>query len=57
LRNKKGGRGNWIYVGLPKEIIEKIDEIIESEKWGFRSRNGYVLEAVKTDMRARGYYP
>jgi hypothetical protein len=57
MRNKGRGRGNWIYIGLPKEIVERIDEVIESEKWGFRSRNGYVLEAVKTDLKTRGYYP
>lgn len=57
MRNKGRGRGNWIYIGLPKEIVERIDEVIESEKWGFRSRNGYVLEAVKMDLKTRGYYP
>jgi Arc/MetJ-type ribon-helix-helix transcriptional regulator len=51
------GRGNWVYVGLPKEIVERIDGVIGSGKWGFRSRNDYVLEAVKTDLRTRGYYP
>lgn len=57
MRGKKGGRGRWVYVGLPKEIVERIDKVIEIEKWGFRSRNGYVLEAVKTDLKTRGYYP
>ena len=51
------GRGNWVYVGLPKEIVDRIDRVIESGKWGFRSRNDYALEAIKMDLRARGYYP
>ena len=51
------GRGNWVSVGLPKEIAVRIDKVIESGQWGFRSRNDYVLEAVKTDLRSRGYYP
>lgn len=51
------GRGNWVYVGLPKEIVDRIDQIIESGKWGFRSRNDYALEAIKMDLRTRGYYP
>ena len=51
------GRGNWVYVGLPKEIVDRIDLVIESGKWGFRSRNDYALEAIKMDLRARGYYP
>ena len=57
MRVKRTGRANWIYVGLPKEIVDRIDKAIESEKWGFRSRNGYVLEAVKNDLKIRGYYP
>jgi Arc/MetJ-type ribon-helix-helix transcriptional regulator len=51
------GRGNWVYVGLPKAIVDRIDTIIESGQWGFRSRNDYVLEAIKMDLRTRGYYP
>jgi len=51
------GRGNWVSVGIPKEIAVRIDRAIESGQWGFRSRNDYVLEAVKTDLRSRGYYP
>jgi metal-responsive CopG/Arc/MetJ family transcriptional regulator len=55
---RKGmGRGNWIYVGIPKEIVDRIDKVIKAEQWGFRSRNDYVLEAVKMDLRTRGYYP
>jgi Arc/MetJ-type ribon-helix-helix transcriptional regulator len=51
------GRGNWVYVSIPKEIAEMVDKAIESGKWGFRSRSDYVLEAVKMDLRTRGYYP
>jgi hypothetical protein len=50
-------RGNWVYFGLPKEIFDRIDTVIESGKWGFRSRNDYALEAVKMDLRTHGYYP
>jgi len=57
LSQKDLSKGNWVYVGLPKEIIELVDKVIESRKWGFRSRNDYVLEAVKTDLKTRGYYP
>ena len=45
---KLKGRGEWVYVGLPEEIVDRIDKVIESRKGGFRSRNDYVLEAVKT---------
>lgn len=57
MSQKDLSKGNWVYVGLPKEIIELVDKVIESRKWGFRSRNDYVLEAVKTDLKTRGYYP
>jgi Arc/MetJ-type ribon-helix-helix transcriptional regulator len=57
MKRKGRGRGKWMYVGIPKEIAERIDKVIESEQWGFRSRSDYVLEAVKMDLRVRGYYP
>jgi metal-responsive CopG/Arc/MetJ family transcriptional regulator len=54
---KLRGRGNWVSVGIPKEIALRIDQVIDSSQWGFRSRNDYVLEAIKMDLRTRGYYP
>jgi len=54
---KGRGRGDWVYVALPKEIVDRIEEVIGTRKWGFRSRNDYVLEAVKNDLKTRGYYP
>lgn len=57
MPRKCKGRGEWIYVGLPKEIVDIIDKVVESGKWGFRSRNDHVIEAVKTDLRSRGLYP
>jgi len=54
---KTKGRGNWVSVSIPKEIADIIDRVIESRQWGFRSRNDYVLEAVKTDLKTRGHYP
>jgi len=53
----KKGRGKWVYIGLPKEIVDRIDKVVASEKWGFRSRSDHVIEAVKMDLRSRGYYP
>ena len=53
----KRGRLDWVYVGIPLEITNRIDQVIEARQWGFKSRSDYVLEAVKTDLRTRGYYP
>jgi hypothetical protein len=57
MPRKGRGRGKWAYLGIPKEIAERIDKVIDSEQWGFRSRSDYVLEAVKMDLRTRGCYP
>ena len=57
MTRKYKGRGEWVYVGLPKEIVVLIDKAIESGKWGFRSRSDHVIEAVKTDLRSRNLYP
>ena len=54
---KLRGRGNWVSVGIPKEIADRIDKVIGAGKWGFRSRNDYALEAIKMDLRTRGFYP
>jgi hypothetical protein len=53
----KEKKTRWVYVGIPREIVDRIDKIVHSQQWGFTSRNDYVLEAVKMDLRDRGYYP
>jgi metal-responsive CopG/Arc/MetJ family transcriptional regulator len=53
----KRGRVDWVYVGLPREIVYRIDKVIDTRQWGFKSRSDYILEAVKMDLRTRGYYP
>ncbi|MEM2263467.1 MAG: CopG family transcriptional regulator [Candidatus Bathyarchaeia archaeon] len=50
-------RKEWVYVGLPAEIVNLIDQVIAAKKWGFRSRNEFVLEAVKMRLKQLGYYP
>jgi len=47
----------WVTIALPEEIVEKIDEVVKSQKYGFRSRGDFVLEAVKLRLREFGYYP
>ncbi len=50
-------RKEWIYVGLPAEIVKLIDEVVNSRKWGFRSRSEFVLESVKMRLKDLGFYP
>jgi len=46
-----------IPVALPSEIVERIDKVIELQKYGFTSRNAFVLEAVKAHLEKFGAYP
>ena len=50
-------RKDWRYVSLPSEIIDKIDKIVNERKYGFKSRNSFVLEAVKAHLEKFGAYP
>ena len=50
-------RDDWVTIALPKEIVDRIDAVVESKKFGFRSRADFVLEAVKMKLREFGYYP
>lgn len=43
-------------MALPEEIVERIDRVVESREHGFRSRNEFVLEAVKWRLKELGYY-
>ena len=56
-QRKNSERKEWIYVGLPAEIVKLIDEVVNSRKWGFRSRSEFVLESVKMRLKDLGFYP
>jgi len=47
----------WVNMSLPEEIANRIDEVVKSGKYGFRSRADFVLEAVKMRLKEFGYYP
>jgi metal-responsive CopG/Arc/MetJ family transcriptional regulator len=44
------------YCGIPTEIMKLVDQVIESRKYGYMSRNQFVNEAVKMRLRELGYY-
>jgi metal-responsive CopG/Arc/MetJ family transcriptional regulator len=50
-------RKGWKNIALPEEIVDMIDKVIKNSKYGFRSRAGFVLEAVKSELKKFGYYP
>ena len=37
----------WKTVALPEELITKVDKIVAEEKHGYRSRNDFVIDAVR----------
>jgi len=47
----------WKHVTIAREIVEQIEEIVKSEKYGFRSVADFVDEAVKERLRKLGKYP
>ena len=47
----------WVNVGIPEEIAEIIDKVIDNHKTGARSRADLVLEATKRLLRELGEYP
>ena len=53
---KKKGRERVTYAGIPTEIMELIDQVIQSGKYGYLSRNQFITEAAKMRLRDLGYY-
>ena len=39
-------------IGLPDELIERIDEIIKNSKLGYKSRGEFVKEAVRVSLKS-----
>jgi hypothetical protein len=53
---KRKGRDRITYAGVPTEIMELIDQVLESGKYGYLSRNQFLTEAAKMRLRDLGYY-
>ena len=41
----------YINVGLPIEMIKLIDKVVNSTKFGYKSRGEFVKEAVRTSLK------
>jgi len=50
-------RTGWITVALPEELVEYIDEVVKSKKYGYRSRAEFVVDAVRRRLEELGFYP
>ena len=59
MRDKKSKRKSRKYIGvsLPEEIINMIDEVIESGRYPYVSRADFVMDAVRKLLRELGYFP
>jgi len=47
----------WKAVNIPAAIVERIDLVIKSGKYGYTSRADFVVDAVRRLLRELGYYP
>ncbi len=46
---------NYVTVKLHKDLAERIDEVLKSGRYGYRSRAEFVAEAVRDKLRALGF--
>ena len=51
------GRADYVTVKLPKGLADLIDEVIESGRFGYRTRGEFVSEAVRRLLKELGYLP
>ena len=47
MRTAQKGRGNFVSVSIPEELIKEIDKILASHKGGYESRPEFIKEAVR----------
>jgi metal-responsive CopG/Arc/MetJ family transcriptional regulator len=40
-------REDWVYVNLPKELAEEIDNLVNAQKHGYRSRSDFLSDAAR----------
>jgi len=44
-------------VTIPISIMEKVEEIIKKEKFGYRSKTDFILDATRKRLRELGALP
>lgn len=45
----------WQTVSLPKALTDIAQEMIDSEKYGYRNLPDYISELLRNDLRRKGY--
>ena len=46
-RKATSSREGWVYINLPRELADKVDAFVNSQKEGYRSRSEFVSDAVR----------
>lgn len=46
---------DYTTISLPTVLMKRVDKIIESEKYGYKNRPDFVLDAIRKRMRELGY--
>jgi metal-responsive CopG/Arc/MetJ family transcriptional regulator len=55
MTRKKEEPLEYTTISVPTTLMEKVDEIIKSGKYGYKNRPDFVLEAMRKRMRELGY--
>jgi len=45
----------YVTIKIPKELADLIDKVIESKRFGYRSRAEFINEAIRQKLRELGY--
>ena len=49
-------RKGWVGCAIPKDLADLIDEFIKNNpKYGYKSRNEFIVEAVRKRLQELGY--
>lgn len=44
-------------IKLPRELVDKIDNLVSSGKYGYTSRGDFVADAVRRRLEELDYFP
>ena len=44
-------------IKLPRDLVDRIDNLINSEKYGYTSRGDFVADAVRRRLEELDYFP
>jgi len=56
MRTAQKGRGKFISVSIPEELINEVDHEIESGSGGYESRPEFIKESVRRRLEERRLY-